>query len=70
MSEKKKLAAREKHDLDRKQDRQTVDRIKRLNPALPHKVTMQRTIEMNRSSSGIAGILDSLKSKISVLNQG
>lgn len=66
----KRLTAQERYNKERQENRKTVEKIKRSNPSLPKKVTMKTTVNMNRSSSGIGGLLDGLKAKIDILEQG
>ena len=54
----------------KKRDRQIAERIKRANPSLKPKVTMSTTVDMNRKTSGITGVLEVLKQRINILDKG
>lgn len=67
---KSRMTVQQRYNLERQKDRRIVDKIKKSNPPLRQKVTMSTTVNMNRSSSGIGGLLDGLKAKIDILDQG
>ena len=64
------MNSQQRYNQERRRERRLVEEIKRNNPPLAPKVTMSTTVDMNRSSSGIGGLLDGLKAKIDILDQG
>ena len=64
------MSSQQRYNEERRRERRIVEELKRNNPPLAPKVTMSTTVDMNRSSSGIGGLLDGLKAKIDILDQG
>ena len=66
---KKGCSSVENYAKERRRVQQASDRMKRANPSLPIRVSMKETTIMNRSSSGIGGLLDGIKTQISILDK-